>query len=167
MRPRLRFPAARRRYPAANHAAEALVIYDLQRSDARRRRPSVKPTELMTDARCRSHSRNHDETMSRMMPSSATRFEVADRFRDSGMPVIGDLGLPEFRKGKRQIDRVRGDSFREVRQTNETVPSLPMVDVTAESGINFVHETGRYGDKLLPETMGSGVAVLTSTMTGI
>ncbi len=27
-------PAARRRYPAANHAAEALVIYDLQRSDA-------------------------------------------------------------------------------------------------------------------------------------
>ncbi|MGB1925245.1 MAG: tetratricopeptide repeat protein, partial [Rubripirellula sp.] len=26
-------PAARRRYPAANHAAEALVIYDLQRDD--------------------------------------------------------------------------------------------------------------------------------------
>lgn len=27
-------PAARRRYPAANHAAEALVIYDLQRNDS-------------------------------------------------------------------------------------------------------------------------------------
>ena len=27
-------PAARRRYPPANHAAEALVIYDLQRTDA-------------------------------------------------------------------------------------------------------------------------------------
>lgn len=27
-------PAARRRYPAANHAAEALVIYDLQREDS-------------------------------------------------------------------------------------------------------------------------------------
>jgi hypothetical protein len=31
-------PAARRRYPAANHAAEALVIYDMQR------------TEVVTDA---------------------------------------------------------------------------------------------------------------------
>ncbi len=50
-------------------------------------------------------------------------------------------------------------SVPEVRET-ESVPSLPMVDVTAESGINFVHESGRYGDKLLPETMGSGVAVL-------
>ena len=29
----LAVPAARRRYPAANHAAEALVIYDLQRDD--------------------------------------------------------------------------------------------------------------------------------------
>jgi 6-phosphogluconolactonase (cycloisomerase 2 family) len=28
-------PAARRRYPAANHAAEALVIYDLQRDGDR------------------------------------------------------------------------------------------------------------------------------------
>jgi hypothetical protein len=26
--------AARRKYPAANHAAEAVVIYDLQRPDA-------------------------------------------------------------------------------------------------------------------------------------
>ena len=35
-----------------------------------------------------------------------------------------------------------------------------MVDVTEASGIEFVHESGKYGDKLLPETMGSGVAVL-------
>jgi hypothetical protein len=30
-------PAARRRYPAANHAAEALVIYDLQRIEPQSR----------------------------------------------------------------------------------------------------------------------------------
>ena len=48
----------------------------------------------------------------------------------------------------------------EVRQSNEEpVPSLPFVDVTKESGIRFIHESGKYGEKLLPETMGSGVAV--------
>jgi hypothetical protein len=48
----------------------------------------------------------------------------------------------------------------EQRQSNEQpIPSLPMVNVTVQSGIEFVHETGRYGDRLLPETMGSGVGV--------
>ncbi|MDA9776818.1 CRTAC1 family protein [Rubripirellula sp.] len=49
----------------------------------------------------------------------------------------------------------------EVRQSNEEPPpALPMSDVTKVSGIRFVHESGKYGEKLLPETMGSGVAVL-------
>jgi hypothetical protein len=39
-------------------------------------------------------------------------------------------------------------------------PVLPFTDITAESGIGFVHSTGGIGDILLPETMGSGVAVL-------
>jgi hypothetical protein len=42
-------------------------------------------------------------------------------------------------------------------------PSLPPVhftNVTAEAGIDFVHFNGAFGQKLLPETMGSGVAVL-------
>ena len=48
----------------------------------------------------------------------------------------------------------------EVRQSNDQPPpQLPLVDVTEESGIQFVHESGKYGEKLLPETMGSGVAV--------
>src|SRR6266404_6467459 len=33
-----------------------------------------------------------------------------------------------------------------------------LTDVTRESGITFVHNNGAYGDKLLPETMGGGVA---------
>jgi hypothetical protein len=44
-------------------------------------------------------------------------------------------------------------------------PELPMgalplarfTDITADSGIKFVHSNGAYGDKLLPETMGGGV----------
>ena len=39
-----------------------------------------------------------------------------------------------------------------------TPPSLPFVDVTRAAGIEFVHENGAYGDRLLPETMGSGAA---------
>jgi len=39
-------------------------------------------------------------------------------------------------------------------------PSLPFRDVAAAAGIDFVHENGASGEKLLPETMGGGVAVL-------
>jgi tetratricopeptide (TPR) repeat protein len=40
----LAMPAARRRYPAANHAAEALVIYDLQRTVSEANSPTDVPT---------------------------------------------------------------------------------------------------------------------------
>lgn len=38
------------------------------------------------------------------------------------------------------------------------VPTVAFTDVTREAGLEFVHENGAYGDKLLPETMGGGVA---------
>ncbi|MBT8484899.1 MAG: CRTAC1 family protein [Phycisphaerales bacterium] len=40
------------------------------------------------------------------------------------------------------------------------LPSIPFTDITTGSGIQFVHETGATGEKLLPETMGGGVAFL-------
>lgn len=40
------------------------------------------------------------------------------------------------------------------------LPNMPFADITAAAGIDFVHENGAYGDKLLPETMGSGCAFL-------
>ncbi|HKQ39647.1 MAG TPA: CRTAC1 family protein [Verrucomicrobiae bacterium] len=40
------------------------------------------------------------------------------------------------------------------------MPPAKFTDITKEAGITFVHHNGAYGDKLLPETMGSGVAVL-------
>lgn len=47
-----------------------------------------------------------------------------------------------------------------LQQTNlETAPMLRFTDVTAISGIDFVHVNGAYGERLLPETIGSGVAV--------
>ena len=48
----------------------------------------------------------------------------------------------------------------EVANTNvlAQIPKVPFTDVTASAGIRFRHETGAAGDKLLPETMGGGVA---------
>lgn len=38
------------------------------------------------------------------------------------------------------------------------IPSLPFTDITQAAGIDFVHENGAAGEKLLPETMGGGGA---------
>src|SRR5262249_46974813 len=40
----------------------------------------------------------------------------------------------------------------------EEVPLAKFTDITSSSGIAFTHVNGAYGDKLLPETMGGGVA---------
>lgn len=38
------------------------------------------------------------------------------------------------------------------------IPAVKFKDITAEAGITFVHNNGAEGEKLLPETMGGGVA---------
>jgi hypothetical protein len=38
------------------------------------------------------------------------------------------------------------------------MPSVKFTDVTKAAGITFIHNNGAYGEKLLPETMGGGVA---------
>ena len=40
------------------------------------------------------------------------------------------------------------------------MPTVEFTDITAAAGIKFIHNNGAYGDKLLPETMGGGVAFL-------
>jgi hypothetical protein len=41
-----------------------------------------------------------------------------------------------------------------------TPPTAAFVDITRQAGITFEHENGAEGQKLLPETMGGGVAFL-------
>jgi hypothetical protein len=41
-----------------------------------------------------------------------------------------------------------------------SVPGFRLVDVTSQAGIHFQHNSGAYGGKLLPETLGSGCAFL-------
>ena len=40
----------------------------------------------------------------------------------------------------------------------DLIPEARFTDITVEAGLTFVHTNGAYGDKLLPETMGGGVA---------
>ncbi|MCA9290007.1 MAG: CRTAC1 family protein [Phycisphaerales bacterium] len=39
-----------------------------------------------------------------------------------------------------------------------TLPEIPFTDITSDAGIDFVHTNGARGQRLLPETMGGGVA---------
>ena len=45
-----------------------------------------------------------------------------------------------------------------VPQTPVAAPAIDFTDITELAGIRFVHENGAYGERLLPETMGGGVA---------
>ena len=76
------------------------------------------------------------------------------------LPVIGILlyVILTREKEKSVETTVQGPTLRDIEET--TLPTLVMTDVTDESGIDFTFESGRYGDKLLPETMGGGVAIL-------
>ena len=47
-----------------------------------------------------------------------------------------------------------------VARAAQDVPGFRLVDVTGASGLRFVHNTGAYGEKLLPETLGAGCAFL-------
>lgn len=42
----------------------------------------------------------------------------------------------------------------------DTPPSVHFTDITEQAGIDFVHVNGAYGERLMPETIGSGAAFL-------
>ena len=42
----------------------------------------------------------------------------------------------------------------------ERLPDVVFTDVTTDAGIDFTHANGGIGERMLPETMGSGVAFL-------
>ena len=53
--------------------------------------------------------------------------------------------------------KVEAPKQREI-PAEEFVPHVKFIDITAAAGISFEHNNGATGDKLLPESMGSGVA---------
>lgn len=76
-----------------------------------------------------------------------------------GIPVIGVLIYLNVSKSREEATETEV-TLPTVRQLDSaSLPGLKMVNVTQQSGVDFMHHTGRAGEKLLPETMGSGVAV--------
>jgi len=47
-----------------------------------------------------------------------------------------------------------------LRAASDPPPAIRLADVTRDAGIHFQHNSGAYGGKLLPETLGSGCAFL-------
>ncbi len=52
------------------------------------------------------------------------------------------------------------DLFAQAAPPRAAAPGFQLVDVTAAAGLRFTHNSGAYGGKLLPETLGSGCAFL-------
>ncbi len=69
--------------------------------------------------------------------------------------VIFWISRPSSEKAPVAIIPKHDDKLREM---VASLPKVKFTDITAEAGINFKHCTGGYGEKLLPETMGSGAA---------
>ena len=71
----------------------------------------------------------------------------------------GGYALYEYLK-KPPVVQKPIDPGKATERKSREVPAITFTDVTAASGITFVHEQGLSGHKLLPETMGGGVAVI-------
>jgi enediyne biosynthesis protein E4 len=74
--------------------------------------------------------------------------------------VGGGLVIRSLLGQKKEVNKRTEISLPAERRVDKLeLPALPLTDVTGESGIDWVHVSGMAGDKLLPETMGGGVAV--------
>jgi enediyne biosynthesis protein E4 len=58
------------------------------------------------------------------------------------------------------VERAPIEMPRQLDQSHAAMPAVRFTDITRSAGIDFVHESGATGEKLLPETMGGGVAFL-------
>ena len=75
---------------------------------------------------------------------------------------LGAVGL-WYAKARRKSAPVQLTPLGAPQVARETLAEIPIArftDITEEAGIDFVHYNGASGEKLLPETMGGGVAFL-------
>jgi len=90
------------------------------------------------------------------------RFARRDFFRLGALGVTGSLGLI-FGLGcgsREQTATITPEISPAMPPVEVVPPNVRFTDITKQAGINFEHVTGAYGKKLLPETMGSGVAFI-------
>lgn len=74
--------------------------------------------------------------------------------------VAGGIAISVWLKKTPEVDHKTEIVLPKNRATQLVeLPKIPMVDITDQSGIDWVNVNGMEGEKLLPETMGGGVAV--------
>lgn len=103
-------------------------------------------------------------------PGSGERLTIAAAFRYSLLVVLGLLLVIAVVVGTRHLAQPEPDTVTEdarvdldglLAPADTPVPPPGLFrDITAEAGIDFVHHNGATGERLLPETMGGGVAFL-------
>jgi hypothetical protein len=77
--------------------------------------------------------------------------------------ILGVLGLGCGTKDAEKQEEVEIEGAKNRDAMNVKLPKVRFTDITAKSGIRFTHTSGRWAKfehKLLPETMGSGVAFI-------
>jgi len=72
--------------------------------------------------------------------------------------VLGVAGLLFFLEQKPAPQLKSGSPGSDPATVSSEIPTTRFTDVTTDSGIRFTHNNGARGEKLLPETMGGGVA---------
>lgn len=71
---------------------------------------------------------------------------------------------PKPEKQVEQVTKLTGPT--EKQQSTVRPPKTPFLDVTQDAGLDFKHDNGATGEKLLPESLGGGVAFLDLTGDG-
>ena len=153
------FRLARQRDPAANLNAQSIVIHPLHRPGA----PGIDQP-VTTASPTPIHSKPRPPPPTRP-PLRSTKNDlritalVTSKYAELAALVLlvpcgcsPGTAKPVLPKAVAPV--------RPVAVKAEALPTVKFVDITKDAGINFVHNNGAFGDKLLPETMGSGVAFL-------
>ncbi|MCA9092150.1 MAG: CRTAC1 family protein [Planctomycetaceae bacterium] len=94
-----------------------------------------------------------DKIIGRALRWSMLVFAIAAAVGGSALFLITRPQKPEVRIAPSVAAQIR-------ERPKVEIPESKFTDITASSGIKFVHENGAAGEKLLPETMGGGCAFL-------
>ncbi len=74
--------------------------------------------------------------------------------------VVGAIFLGRDKPAASEVRDVETAAPAKLDQSDLRLPEVSFRDVTRQAGVSFVHFNGAEGEKLLPETMGGGVAFL-------
>jgi enediyne biosynthesis protein E4 len=72
---------------------------------------------------------------------------------------IAIWGLFQFNKKEEVAKKIDVTLPQQRTQVAVTLPKIPLTDISDQCGIGFTHFNGMDGEKLLPETMGGGIAI--------